>query len=157
MMEFIKRYRLSIILAILLGVLIIIRSSGTRNFRYDAQRWAEPSLTASNIVTYESASSLKGEILVVTFDPEETIRSGKTWKKVTIPSDSILVKKYRKTIEKHKGPVLLYDTDNSVPARIWMMLSQKGIKNLYILTSDSDNEVMKEKFRTDTLTGPELK
>lgn len=155
MIETVKKYRMAIILAILLGILIIIRSTGTRHFKYDAQKWAEPALKGTNLVTYESALSLKGEILVVAFSSDQALETGSSWKKVLIPADSILEKKYREIIERHKGPVLLYDTDISVPARIWMILSQKGLRNIYILTEDSANESVKEKFRTDTVTGPE--
>jgi 3-mercaptopyruvate sulfurtransferase SseA len=73
-----------------------------------------------------------------------------------IPADSILSKKYLNTIRKHNGPVILFSSEMAVSARIWMLLSQMGCKNIYILTNNTDNEVFKSKFRPDTVTRPEL-
>jgi hypothetical protein len=157
MKEFINKYRLSLIPAILLGILIFIRSTGTGHFRYDARKWAEPSLKGTNLVSFASAASLNGDKLLVTFNRDQIVKSDNSWKKVYIPADSVLDKKYRKTIEDHKGQVLLYGTDSSVPARIWMILSQKGLKNIYIVMEDPANETVKEKFRIDTLANPESK
>jgi len=39
-----------------------------------------------------------------------------------------------------KGPVILYSNDISVSARVWMVLSQTGIKNIYILDTSVGNE-----------------
>jgi len=50
----------------------------------------------------------------------------------------------------------LVSSDASVSARMWMFLSQMGIENLFILTTDRENESFKNKFRPDTLTRPEL-
>jgi 3-mercaptopyruvate sulfurtransferase SseA len=40
-------------------------------------------------------------------------------------------------IRKNKGPVILVSGDTSVSARVWMVLSETGMKNLYILTGKS--------------------
>ncbi len=68
-----------------------------------------------------------------------------------ITADSILSKKYVNTILKHDGPVLLSSSEPGLSARIWMILSQMGCTNIYILTKNTDNEVFKYKFRPDTL------
>jgi hypothetical protein len=54
-------------------------------------------------------------------------------------------------IGKHNGPVLLYSADPGLSARIWMLLSQMGRRNIYILTDSTDNEILKYKFRPDSL------
>ena len=73
-----------------------------------------------------------------------------------IAADSILSKNNLSIIRKHDGPVLLVSSETAVSARIWMVLSQMGYKNIYILTNDADSEVLKYKFRPDTLVRPEL-
>ncbi|MCK7537140.1 MAG: rhodanese-like domain-containing protein [Marinilabiliales bacterium] len=47
--------------------------------------------------------------------------------------ESILEKENLKLIRKNKGPVILCSDDSSVSARVWMVLSEMGIKNIYIL------------------------
>jgi hypothetical protein len=47
--------------------------------------------------------------------------------------DEILSEKVYKKIHKHDGPKILVSDDQSIAARVWMILSQIGIKDLYIL------------------------
>ena len=53
---------------------------------------------------------------------------------------------------KHDGPVVLTSSDPGLTARIWMLLSQMGREDLYII-SDSENEVLKFKLETDSTIG----
>ena len=75
---------------------------------------------------------------------------------ISILPDAILNKDNLNKINKFNGKIFLTSPDQALSARIWMVLSQMGIKNLYILTNDNDNETFKNKFRPDSLTGPEL-
>ena len=68
-----------------------------------------------------------------------------------IPADSILSKKIIKSILKHNGPVLIYSSQSSLSARIWMVLSQIGCKEIYILTSGTENEIPGYKFQPDSI------
>ncbi|HWR74781.1 MAG TPA: hypothetical protein VN276_04045, partial [Bacteroidales bacterium] len=53
--------------------------------------------------------------------------------------ESILEKTNLSLIRKNKGPVILYAEDDSVSARVWMVLSEMGIRNIFILRDDSKN------------------
>jgi hypothetical protein len=59
-------------------------------------------------------------------------------------------------MKNNDGPVLLNSSEEAVSARVWMILSQLGHSNIYIVTDDPEIEVMKNKFRPDTLIRPEL-
>ena len=52
--------------------------------------------------------------------------------------------------------MILVSSENAISARVWMILSQIGIKNIFILPEEKDFEVLKNKFRPDTLSAPEL-
>ena len=80
----------------------------------------------------------------------------KSFAEVHIPPDSVLNRKYLTIIKDHKGAVLISSSDAALSARIWMVISQTGCRNLYILTGSNDNEVFKNEFRPDTLARPEL-
>lgn len=154
-MELIKKYVYIILIIIIIIVLIIIRSTGTNHFRYDAKRWAAPSFSGSNIVTSDKISLLKGNILIITLgnvQKPDIVAGGRL---LSVPPDSILSKKYSKAIRSNDGPVILFSTDYSVSSRIWMILSQAGFRNIYIYSSDSDNEVLKKEFRSDSVSRPE--
>jgi hypothetical protein len=155
-MEIIKRYRVVIAIVLPILILVIIRSFATNHFQSDAEKWAEPSVAGSNIISTEQLPSLKGEILLINFGKERITSLNIKVTTLNILPDSLLIKNNINTIQKHNGPVLLYTADMSLSARIWMLLSQMGVKNIYLLAKDNDNEVFKNKFRPDTLIRPEL-
>jgi hypothetical protein len=150
-MEIMNRYKVIIAVVLPVLILVLIRSFGTGHFKNDFKKWAEPSMTRTNIITPEQASSLTGNKLLIYLDKKAIGSTGLAQESQNIPPDSILTKKYFNIIRKHSGPVLLYSTGNDVSGRIWMVLSQMGFKNIYILTNNTDNEVFKNKFRPDTL------
>lgn len=152
----IRKYRLVIAVVLPILILIFIRSLGANHFRSDAKKWAEPSLNRSNIVSRESVKKMPGEKLIINLDNEARGINDEETEEVYISPDSILSKNYLNKIREHKGPVLLYSPDPSVTPRIWMIISQMGCRNVYILTSNTDNEAFKHNFRSDTNTRPSL-
>jgi hypothetical protein len=155
-MEIIKRYKEVIAVVLTVLILVLIRSFGTGHFKSDFTKWAEPSLTRTNVITAEQAGSLTGNKLLICLDKKAAGMTGLTQDAQYTPPDSILTGKYLNNIRKHSGPVLLYSSDTEVSARIWMILSQMGYMNIFILTDDADIEVYKNKFRPDTLIRPEF-
>jgi len=150
-MELIKKYRLVIIVVLPILILVLIRSSGLNHFKNDAKKWAESSVKQSNIMTIEQVVSPSGKNLIINLDKEVSQISKLTGDVQNIQADSILSKKHVNLIMSHDGPVLLFSLDPGLSAKIWMILSQLGCRNIYILTNSADNEVFKYKFRPDTL------
>jgi hypothetical protein len=150
-MELIKKYRLVIIVVLPIFILVLIRSSGLNHFKNDAKKWAEPSVKQSNIITIEQVVSPSGKNLIINLDKEVSQISKLTADVQNIQADSVLSKKHVSMIMSHDGPVLLFSSDPGLSAKIWMILSQLGCRNIYIFTNSADNEVLKYKFRPDTL------
>jgi hypothetical protein len=150
-MEFIKKYKAVIIMIPVLLVLILIRSAGI-HFKSDAKKWADASIKQSNRISKDQVGTISGNKLIVNFDKEENIVRESSNELINVSPDSLLTGNIVKTIMNHKGPVLLYSSDQGVSARLWMILSQLGRKNIYILTdSASDNEVLRYKFKPDSI------
>ena len=154
-MNLVNRYRIIIVIVLPILILLTIRTCSTGSFKYDAKKWAELSFDCSNVITETEIGKLPGEKLIVNLDNSLNKWNEKSSAEVHIPPDSILTRKYLHKISDHKGPVLISSSDPSLSARIWMVISQTGCKNLYILTSSDDNEVFKNEFRPDTLVRPE--
>lgn len=134
-MNLIKKYKAVIIIVLPLLILILFRSFGANHFKSDTKRWAKPSVLKSNIISTEQAAKLSGNKLIINLDEKPNILN---------------------TIRKHDGPVLLFSSETGVSARIWMVLSQMGYEKIFILSNDADSEILKSKFRPDTLVRPEL-
>lgn len=150
-MELIRKFRLVIAVVVPILILVLIRSCGSNHFKNGIKKWAEPSAMQSNIITIEKAGSLEGKALIIILDKDVSHVKQLTGEAQNIPPDSVLSKNHITSILKHKGPVLLFSSDQGLAARIWMLLSQMGCRNIYIVTDSTDNEVLKYKFRPDTL------
>jgi hypothetical protein len=150
-------YKYKVVFAVVLPILILvlIRSFGTNHFRSDTGKWAEPSVMQSNILTTEQFKALAGEKMLISLGVSPVTYSDLFRTALSIPYDSILSNPYFKIIRKHAGPVVLFSADQATAARIWMVLSQMGLRNIFILSSNNGNEVLKYKFRSDTLVRPE--
>ena len=157
-MGIIKKYRVVIIILVPLLILVIIRSVGINHFKLDAKKLAEPSVSRTNLINSSEMAALSGEVLLINLGDGkiEGTDSNSKAEILNIPPVALLEKSNLNKISKHNGPVLIFSPDPSVSSRMWMLLGQMGIKTLYILTNDKDNESFKNKFRPDTLTGPEL-
>ena len=155
-MDSIKKYKVIIAIVLPILILVIIRSIGTNHFENDAKKWAEPSIMEKNIISHKQIASLSGEKLIINLDSGNIKVNDLNCTLLNIRADSILRKKNIKIIQRHYGPVLLISNKPEVSARIWMVISQMGFNNIFIITNDPGNEVFKYKFRPDTLVRPEL-
>ncbi len=155
-MELMKKYGALIIIVLTIIILVIIRQFGGNNFKVNAKKWAGPSMSGSNIIAADQYQALPGEKLVINLDKKEISNIENINNVINIPADSILNKKNIHLIRRYTGPVLLYSSEPEVLSRVWMVLSQMGIRQLYILTTEKDNEVLKYKFRPDTISRPEF-
>lgn len=136
-MKFLKQYRLVISIALVVTALILARTFNQGSFRYDAVRWAEPSVSGSNILTVDQVENLSGEKLIIELGKNEDAgRRFKGFTKVMDPG-SILSKENIQIIRRNKGPVIIASDDISVSARTWMVLSELGLRNLFILLPEN--------------------
>jgi hypothetical protein len=150
-MELLKNFKVVIIIVLVVLVLVVIRTLSVNHFRNDAKKWLEPSLNRANTITGERASALPGNNLIINLDKDKGLSEGIKGELFSVSADSILDRKNIRRILKFNGNVLIEASDPGLSARIWMLLSQMGCRNIYILTKDADNEVLKYKFRPDTL------
>ena len=150
-MSFIKKYRFLLAIVVPILILIIFRSYGSNHFKPDAGKWAAPSFTGTNLVSEENFSTLPGKKLIIMLDNSKysTFAEGNSF---NISPDSILLSTNIKMIKKNDGPILLLSSESSTAAKIWMILSQMGVRNLYML---GEPELLKYEFRTDTIAGPD--
>ncbi len=155
-MDFIKKYKTILLILVPVVILVIVRVTGSDHFRTDAEKNAEKSFSRTNIITAEKISSLDGEKLLINLEKDVIKHIPAEMEVKSISPDSILNNMNIKLILNHDGAVIIFSSELAVSARMWMLLSQMGVGNLYILTEDAESEVLKYKFRPDTLVLPEL-
>ncbi len=148
-MNLVKKNWLIIVVVLPLLILVLIRSFGAGSFRNNARKWAEPSMNRSNITDLSRMETVPGEKLLINLDSASGETRMKTVTVLHVPPDSVLSKKYLSAIKQYKGPVLLYSSDPALAARIWMIISQTGRRNIFVLVNNPGNEVFKYKFPAD--------
>jgi len=139
-MNLLKRYRVVIPVVLPIFILVLFRSIGPYHFKTDAKKQAEPSFLKTNIVSIGQTDYMPGNKLIINLDKGSGILDGTRNSVMGIPADSVLKKEYFRIIRNHEGPVLLYSSEPGTAARIWMVLSQMGCENIFILTNDPGNE-----------------
>ena len=136
-MKFLQKNWLILTIVALVVAMVLIRTYSPGSFRYDAVRWASSSADGSNLISVDQLAGLKGQVLLVRLGETAEVPGQFKGRTKTIPPGEILNSENMREIRKNKGPVILVSGDTSVSARVWMVLSETGIKNLYILTSKS--------------------
>ena len=132
-MKTLKKYRYVLAAVVVIAVMVLIRAFNPGSFRYDAAKWAEPSVTGRNIVTPENLPEIGDNILFVMLDTECQAPDIPGADKLSVDPADLFSGEIIRKIRKSKGPVVLCSEDVSISSRVWMALSEMGIRKLHIL------------------------
>jgi hypothetical protein len=138
-----QKYGLVAAIILLVSLPVIIRITGRNHFRYDAVRHSRASASGTNLITAADAGNLPGNKLLVILAPGEPIFQLKEAEKVNIEPGELLAGSHMKQLTRHKGPIILYSDKSSIAGRVYMVLAQMGIGNLYILAEGDNTEAEK--------------
>lgn len=135
----------SIVLVLL--ALVLARSCDQQHFRNDLGKWATPSLGKQNIVTIDGLAKMEKPLLVVLDNANPKALKGEILK---ISLKDIIQREQLDKIKNYNSPKVLISENIGTSAETWMILSQMGIENLYIL-DEGANEAFKYEFRADSI------
>jgi len=130
-----KKTNLIIILisALLLVLLIavLVKSFNHKDFQLDAMNYATASIDGSNVIQADLLDTQREKLLFIDLDKRGfTTGVAET---MNIAASEILERNNLKKIRKFNGKVVIVAEDKALKARVWMILSQTGIRHLYIL------------------------
>jgi len=136
-MKFIKQYWLVFSIFLLVTLLVLVRTFNQKSFRYDAVKRAAPSALGSNIMTEDQVGTLNGEKLIIALGNNETVSN--RFQKITLrmETESVLERANLNLLRRNKGTIILYSDESSVSAKVWMVLSEMGLKNVFILLPEN--------------------
>jgi hypothetical protein len=135
-----------VIVIVAVVVLLVIMRTGGDKFRPDALKWAEASISGQNFITATQLEFLPGERLIIDLNGQLMERD--VYRTIAMAPGAVLQKENIDRIRKNHGPVIISASDMSVSSRVWMVLSQMGIKQLYILGDKP--EVLVNEIRPDS-------
>jgi len=151
-MSRIYQYGIVILVVLPVAVVVLIRALSADRFDHNARKLAGSSFNHSNIIAWHKLDSVAEDYLIVDLDDRGELEEKHPEARVVrLPAESVLEKPGRDILRTHGKQLLLYSSEPAVSAKVWMLLSQMGYSNLYILSDEADPEGMKHKFRPDTL------
>ena len=153
MMKHLRPYLLVILIVLPVIVLVLIRAFAPGGFKPDAHKLAEASFTGANLLNREQVAALSSKPLIVKLVNEDASQINPSSDTLFIAAARLLDKENLKAIHAHQGPVLLVSDDPAISAKAWMILSQMGYRDLFVLAEKDSIEVLKYKFRPDTAAG----
>jgi hypothetical protein len=128
-----KKFVIAVICGIgLLLILMAVKGISRYHFRNSATKWSEKSFDRSNLLNPADLKLIKTDILFIDLNSTHELQA-ENITKMKITPDEILMKKNFKVIYEHNGVKVIASGDMALSARLWMLLSQMGIRELYIL------------------------
>jgi hypothetical protein len=152
-MTHLRPYLLVILIVLPVIALVLIRAFAPGGFKPDAHTLAEASFKGANLLNKVQVAALRSKPLIVKLVRENVSQVNSSSDTLFIVAERLLDKENLKALHVHRGPVLLVSDDQAVSAKAWMILSQMGYRNLFVLTEKDSSEVLKYKFRPDTTAG----
>lgn len=150
-MNRLRQFGIVILIVLPVAILVLIRGTTADRFKRDARKLAEPSFSHSNMISREQLATFSNGYMIIDIsDQGNQLEKHPGDSVIHLPAGKILEKTVQEVLRSNKLPVLLYSPDPAISARVWMLMSQMGYTNLFILTEEQDNEEMKYKFRPDT-------
>lgn len=142
-------------LIILVAVIMIIRLTSPDLFKQNASAAIDAAQNNANFILAEQVSANSGEFLVVDLNDSEKYNSTTFRNSVNIPFQTLLEKTNLETLKSTSKKIALFSSEISTSAKAWVILNQLNIQNVFILQNSPDEEVLKYKFRPDTVAQPE--
>jgi hypothetical protein len=152
-MQNFKKYSLVIGIIVVILAMVLVKTLSSGHFRNNADKWISPTINQSNLITTGRLKTLAGALVVDLSDNGDFLKQYNN--AINIPADSLLDNVNQRKLRAHKGSIILVSDDQALSARIWMLLSQMGFTELFILNDSSNIEVLRYKFQHDTIARPE--
>jgi hypothetical protein len=126
------------VLLVFLIILVPVIFKGTTfsGFRYDASLHANMPTGRDIKIANDELMQYRDKCLLIDMGPSFRPAENLPVNFLKVNPESVLLKENFRKIRIHKGPVILAASEPSVAARVWMILKQKGIKDLYILAEE---------------------
>ena len=152
-MKHLRPYLPVILIVLPVIVLVLVRAYTPGGFKPDAHKLAETSFTGANLLKREQVAALASKPLIVKLINVNASLPNPASDTLYIAADRLLDRGNLKTIHAFHGPVLLVSDDPAISAKAWMILSQMGYRDLFVLAKKDSSEVLKYNFRPDSSAG----
>ncbi len=148
-MEKLKGLKGVLLILLVVLVLVIVKTTGKNRFKQDAREAIEAVESNNFQVTLKKLKGAENQYLIV--DLSES-GSAPIENSVKLSFGKLLEESSLEKFKSTENKILLVSDDISVAAKAWVILNQMGLKNVYILANEENQEVLKYEFKRDTVS-----
>lgn len=130
----------------LLLILIITQLRGN-NFRQGTENYANIALEGQNFIKVEDFNAGGGSLIIL--GAPELRGEIRTNDLLSLNTESMLTRQSLRAIRKSSSPRIIIADTRASEAMAYMLLAQKGVKDLYLLADSRSDMELKYEFRPD--------
>ncbi len=136
-----------VLAAAILVLILIITQLGGNNFRQGTENYSKIALEGQNFITVEDFNAGGGSVIILG-DPElpGEIKTGDL---LSLNTESMLARQSIRAIRESSSPRVIIADTRASEAMAYMLLAQKGVRDLYLLADSRKDMVLKYEFRPD--------
>jgi hypothetical protein len=140
--------KILILLSFLLVLALVISQLSGNNFRQGAELYAENALEGENLINPEDFNKTGGSVIKIASSVNlADISMSNLY--IIDAEESLLNKASIRAIKNLPPPRIIIAANHAAEARAYILLAQKGIKDLYLLDNIEKEMVLNYEFRPD--------
>lgn len=144
-----KNSKIILIITLIIIIVVVVRSLSSDRFRQGSEISALPALVGENNMTPEEVEKLETGTLLVLDNSDQGLIN-QSLKRIYFSLENAGSKDLLKSVRKSPLPVVIVANSANLESRLWILLSQRGVKDLMVCREAGDETVLKYKFRPDT-------
>lgn len=147
-MEQFKKIKFVLLILFVVLILVIIRTTGKNHFRQDAQNAVE-TVTSNNFsVSLKDFKVAENQFLVVDLNESGSVQFENSMK---VPFEKLLDENILQKLKETDNKILLVSDNNSVALKAFIILNQLDFDNVFVLSDEENQEVLKYEFQPDSV------
>ena len=140
--------KILMLVSFLLVLALVISQLSGNNFRQGAEHYAKNALEGKNLITPEDFNKTGGSVIKIASSVNQADISMSNLY-ILDTEESLLNKSSIRAIKNLPPPRIIISASHAAEARAYILLAQKGIKDLYLLDYIEKEMVLNYKFRPD--------
>lgn len=145
-MKQLKNLKIVLVILLVVLVLVIVRTTGKNRFKQDAQNAIEAVESNNFSVSSKDFKGTESQYLVVEINESGSEQFEKS---IKVEFEKLLDKSTLQILKETDNKILIVSSDNSVAVKAWVILNQLNFKDVFVLSTEADPEILKFEFQPD--------
>ncbi|MGE0020959.1 MAG: hypothetical protein AB7S72_14900 [Draconibacterium sp.] len=146
-MEKLKDLKWIILIVLVIAVFVIVRMTNSGGFKGDARETVATIAAGDFLISVNEYNQNKEAFQVVTFEQPENPDTVQFENSINIQFEKLLEEPAIQKLKETQIKILLVSKYNSQSSKAFVILNQMGFKNVFVLSTRENPEVLKYQFQ----------